>query len=522
LAAASADLQSMRLWATVAARCRDSGGFAILEVLAATLVLAIGLGATFELLDSALHATATDRIRQDETSVARELTEDTRSLAYSQLTPTGIASALQSMVPGSTVSGSTISVTRSIYTFTATFTACSMDDPSEGLGNYSQPPASGGTWCADNAPSGTTNATPDDYKRVSVLVSPTGSRTTPTVQQTILIYNKTIHGPAVSCLSVNSTCPGSNQTYTSGTQLTFNVTTTTPAASVEWLINGTLPSSSQMTTGELDPYQGNSTTSSTFTWVFPPADGTYTISAQAFDAQGNAGTKSSIQISLNLHQAIPPATVQAGYNSQIGGVDVEWVPSIDQDVLYYDVYSQYGSNSPVLVCSAVKGTSCTDMSALSPLPEPATCQNPPQSYTTTNYYWVVGVDTNPATGQPRVSTNQSTHVNANLCDHPPNAPTNLSGGLSGGKLTLTWTAPSPADPDSGDSIQFWRIYRWTGTGPNFPGSRYDLIGSVGSSGNTVTSYTDSSPDPGGVAQNYCVTAVDTHMNESSCSNVVNG
>ena len=48
-----------------------------------------------------------------------------------------------------------------------------------------------------------------------------------------------------------------------------------------------------------------------------------------------------------------------------------------------------------------------------------------------------------------------------------------------------------------------------------------LIGSADSSG-TVTSYTDSSADPGGVAQNYCVTAVDTHMNESTCSNGVTG
>jgi hypothetical protein len=270
----------------------------------------------------------------------------------------------------------------------------------------------------------------------------------------------------------------------------------------------------------VDPY-APTTTSSTFTWVFPAADGTYTISAQAFDAQGNSGTKSSLQITLNTHQVIPPATVQAGYNSQISGVDIEWVPSIDQDVLYYNVYRQYGAGAAVKVCSAVTKLSCYDPFAPSPLPEPATCQSPPQSYTTTDYYWVVGVDTN-SLGQPRESTNQSTHVDANLCDHPPSAPTGLSGTLSGGQLELDWTAPSPADPDTGDSIQFWRIYRWTGSGPSFPGSRYDLIGALGSSGSQVTSYTDVSPDPGGVARNYCVTAVDSHMDESPCSNVVTG
>jgi hypothetical protein len=89
-------------------------------------------------------------------------------------------------------------------------------------------------------------------------------------------------------------------------------------------------------------------------------------------------------------------------------------------------------------------------------------------------------------------------------------------------MRLSWTAPSPQDPDTGDSIEFWRIYRWTGTGPTFPGNRYDLVGALGSSGSQVTSYTDNSADPSGNAQNYCVTAVDTHLNESPCSNVVTG
>ncbi|MFL5824863.1 MAG: hypothetical protein ACJ764_15635 [Solirubrobacteraceae bacterium] len=512
--------------AIVAARiARDSRGFAMLEVLAATVVLAVGLGAVFQLLITATHTTATDRIRQEETSVARELVEDTQSLTYTQLAPSAIATALQSVVTGSTASGATLTVSRSLgasasaFTFTATFTACSMDDPADGTGDHSQAPASGGSWCADAGSSASSDAAPDDYKRVSVTVAPASGRTTPTVQQTALIYNRPTHGPAVSCLSVNTTCPGTNQTYTSGTQLTFNVTTTTPAASVEWLVNGSLPTSSALTTGAVDPYTPGTTTS-TFTWVLPSADGTYTISAVGFDINGNTGSKSTLQISLNRHQAIPPGTVQSGYNPQIGGVDIEWVPSVDQDVKYYNVYHQVGSGSAVKVCSAVSGLSCYDLSAPSPGNEPATCVSPPQSFTTTDNYWVVGVDTNTSNGQPRESTSQSTHVDANLCDHPPATPTGLTGSLSGGKMTLNWTAPS--DPDSGDSVQFWRIYRWTGTGPGFPGGRYDFIGALGSSGSQATTYTDSSPDPGGVAQNYCVTAVDTHMSESPCSSGVSG
>jgi hypothetical protein len=498
----------------------------MLEVLAATVVLAVGLGATFQLLNSSLRTTSTDRFRQAETSVARELTEDTRSLAYTGLTSTAIASALESMVSNSTASGSTLTVSRLLsgtanqdFPFTATFTSCSMDDPADGTGDHSQPPASGGSWCADVGSNGTADSQPDDYRRVSVTVAPAGGRTTPTVQQTVLIYNRATHGPAVTCLSLTATCPGANQTYSTGTQLTFNVTTTTPAASVQWLVNGSAPASTQLTTGENDPYTPSSTTS-TFTWVFPNTDGTYTISAQAFDSNGNSGTKSQLQISLNLHQAMPPTSVTAGYNQQIGGVDIQWVPSVDQDVQSYDVYEKSGSTTTE-VCTAVTGLSCNYLSAPSPLPEPASCSTSSTSFTTADNYWVLGVDTNPATGNPRESTNKSPVVDADLCDHPPSAPTGLTGTLSGGQITLSWTAPT--DPDSWDLVQFWRVYRWAGTGTNnYPGDRYDLIGTLDSSGNQVTSYTDSSPDPGGVNQNYCVTAVDTHLDESPCSNAVSG
>ena len=91
-------------------------------------------------------------------------------------------------------------------------------------------------------------------------------------------------------------------------------------------------------------------------------------------------------------------------------------------------------------------------------------------------------------------------------------------------MRLSWSPPvSPVDPDTGDSIEAWRIYRWNSTGSaQFPGSRLDLVGSLDSTGNPVTTYSDPNADPGGVTQSYCVTSVDTHLNESPCSNVVTG
>ena len=506
----------------------------MIELLAATVVLAVGIVGVFEALIVSAHSTTVNHIRQGETSLARELTEDIRSLAYTQLTPSGIAAALQPVVSGSTLSGSTLTVTRTnytssntaTYTYSASFGACSLDDPADGYGDHSQPPASGGSWCPDVAPSGTQDPTPDDYKRVTVTITPTGANTTPTLQQTILVYSRANHGPAVSCLSVNSTCPGTNQTETTGSSLTFNVTTTSPATSIQWLVNGNPPSAAQVGTGNVDPYTVTGTTSS-FTWNFPltgsqTIDGTYTITAVAYDANGNSGTGSSLQVTVNTHQVIAPTSVTAGWNHQIGGVDVQWVPSVDQDVLYYNVYSQVGTNTPTKVCSAVHGLSCSDLTAPSPEASlPSTCTSSSQSYTTQNLYWVVGVDTDPTTGQPRESTLLSPKVDANLCDHPPYAPT-LGGTLSGGQMALNWTAPSPADPDSWETVQSWRVYRWSGTGPGFPGGRLELVGALNAQNQSVTSWTDANPDPGGVQQNYCVTAVDTHLNESVCSNTVTG
>jgi prepilin-type N-terminal cleavage/methylation domain-containing protein len=337
----AADDDFMRRLATACGRrARAEAGFTLIEVLVAVFVLVAGLGVTFGMLSAAADQTMTNRQRQAETSLAREIVEDARSLPYTDLNTPALAGDLQPLITGSTVSGTNLVVTRSIYSFTATVTACSLDDPARGIGNYGNPPASGGSWCPDVGTSGNTNPDPDDYKRVAVVVTPTG-KSRPTVQQTVLIYEKPINGPAVSCLSTNASCPGSNQTETSGTSLTFNVTTTIAAASIQWLVNGSPPPSGEIPAGALDPYTPSGTTSS-FTWDFPSVDGTYTISAIAYDANGNAGTKSTLVITLDRHQVIAPASLNAGYNQQIGGVDIQWVPSIDQDVQYYQVWHQVG------------------------------------------------------------------------------------------------------------------------------------------------------------------------------------
>lgn len=506
---------------------RGERGFTLIEVLVACLVLVVGLLGLFGTLNVAAHTTMLNRQRQAETSLAREVIEDASTLAYTQLTPAGLAGALQPMVAFSTVSGQGLDVARSIYHFNVSLNVCSLDDPTDGYGNHSSPPSSGGVWCPDVAPNGTVDTNPDDEKRLSVTVTPrAGSE--PTVQLTTLVRSQTINGPAVSCLTATSgVCPGVNTSIltSSTTSLTFYVTTTSQAASVQWLVNGNSPPGAQIASGT-DPYVPSGKTSQ-FTWQIPTTngasiDGTYTISVYGQDSNGATGSRSTLQVTVNEHQATAPASITAGYNPLIGGADIQWVPSTDQDVLYYDVYRQVGTTT-TLACSAVAGTSCTDLTAPNPGPPPTPCANPPTDYTNhPTTYWVVGVDTDPITGQPRISTQTSPTSDANLCDHPPSTPSSLAATPANGAITLNWSAPaSPGDIDPGDSIQGWRIYRWaSGANVSFPGSRLAYVGTA--SGNQVTSFTDTSPDPGGITQSYCVTSVDTHLNESTCSNLATG
>jgi len=361
------------------------------------VVLVVGLGGLFGMLITADHTISTTRLRQAETSMAREVLENARGLAPAQLTPTAIAAALQPAVSQATLSGSNLVVTRAVASsgsptsFNISFNVCALDAPSDGAGNHSSPPPNGGVWCPDVGANGTQDSNPDDFKRLSVTVTPR-DRTTPTIQQTILIYGRPANGPAVRCLSTSATCPGPDVTVTSGSSLTFNVTTTTTAASIQWLVNGNTPPSAQIPAGSTDPYAPSSTSSS-FTWNFPNVDGTYTIAAVAYDANGNSGTRSTMVVNLNRHPVIAPTSFNAGWNDLTGGVEIQWVPSVDQDVLYYRVYRQYGAGAAQLVttCGAsgnVTGTSCADApeAALAP-PVPSARPNPCTSSSQSSTPW---------------------------------------------------------------------------------------------------------------------------------------
>lgn len=288
----------------------DERGFTLIEVLVATLLLGIGLVGLFSMIDLATRTANVDRLRQAEVNVARQALESARNLSYTSLSGgSALASALASSL-GGTASGSTVTLTRTAYTsgtssaasnannytMNLTFSACSLDDPADGYGSHSSAPASGGSWCPDVAASGTSDSAPDDMKRVSVTVSDSSVRNDPGVEQATLIYNtSTGNPPAVTCLTTtNGSCPGAaiSVDHTVTTSVTFYVTTTSTPSEIEWFVKGSLP------TGATDPYTVSSTTSS-FTWSVPSTAGIYTISAEALDSSGNAGTSMNLVVTVS-------------------------------------------------------------------------------------------------------------------------------------------------------------------------------------------------------------------------------
>jgi fibronectin type 3 domain-containing protein len=102
-------------------------------------------------------------------------------------------------------------------------------------------------------------------------------------------------------------------------------------------------------------------------------------------------------------------------------------------------------------------------------------------------------------------------VDVNGTNRPPNAPRTLTLAKdTDGSSVLQWSAPSPADPDQGDSIVYYRIYR-DGTDS---AHRYLTVGGL------ETTAVDTKP--AGATHQYWVSAVDSHLAESALLGPVSG
>jgi hypothetical protein len=473
----------------------DERGFTIVEVLVAAFLLLIGVLSLLALFDRANAATLVDRQREGATSLAREITEGSRSVPFDELVSTVSLNAELQGMPGledDSAGGGAYTVMRRGTVFTVVTTVCTVDDAKDGGGSRPSPVS----FCTDSTAAGTADANPEDYRRVKATVSWTDRGVTRSVTQSGIVNNPG-SGPGVdSVVPAGFTAP--YEITTELATLTIEITTSSPAETVSWSVDGT----KQPTTPEGDG------TDQLWTVEWPIEtldDGAYVITADAFDANGVSGPSRTETITLNRFLPRKPTHVAGGLNG-LGSVDIEWSANTERDIIGYEVQrtDAAGTDTGQIVCAFVEqklDTTCIDSS-------------PPADDEI--YYHVRAYDRWPGTGTPRAGewSDVLVVVKANQAPFAPVGLTasTINAGSSSAVVTLSFQRPVPEDPDTGDSIAFFRIYR---DGMRVA-DRYDRWFGGGGTLTWEDIHT------GGTSHTYYVTAVDSHYGESAMVGPVSG
>lgn len=457
----------------------------------------VGVLGTVALVDGASSATADNKAREGATALNRELTEITRAIPYPQLNSADITTALQArpgLADSSSAAGYTIE--RRNFAYTLAISACSVDDAKDALGSH----AGDVIFCPENTVTGTKDRNPDDYRRVTLTLTWKNSAREETARQTVLVTNPAGGlGPSVKDLRIVAP---TTTTITDPliTSADFAADTTATPTSVEWYVNGAA--------------QGQATGSGTtwaFTWPISNfLDGTYLVQARAFNEDGRSGLARTLTIVLNRQAPLAPSGVGAGRNGTGSDVDAEWLANGEGDVLGYRVYRTSGGTTE-RVCPPAADGSAAFLESLSCIDQSAPSSGPVE-------YAVAAIDTGP-NGAREGTRTSVTVAEGNTRPATPTGLTACAGGTAdcngpdgspapSGTTALTWTAAT--DPDAGDAIAFYRVYR-DGTGY---GNRYDRLYPTGGSLVWIDSGT------GGAAHDYRVTAVDTNFAESTQTTAV--
>ncbi|MEA2312992.1 MAG: hypothetical protein QOE28_2960 [Solirubrobacteraceae bacterium] len=493
----------------------DEGGYTLVELMVAAVVLAIGVLATFGLLDGANRTTVANDARIGATNLSREVLEGARGVDYDQLNPTQIVAALQARPDLAGSSTSPWQIERRGITFTITVSACTFDDPKDNVAATPPPNV-----CTPQAPVSaaatglSADVQPDDFRRVTVTLAWNTGNGNRSVAETTLISNPSGgFGPRLTTF----TAPPDNTSQFTGNGTTAQFpTVTTNAAAVRWNSDGS-PSGSGDSTAGPTTWTTIWTLGSPATPVNPPVsgaipaqysattvlDGTYTVTAQAYDDRGIAGDSRAAILPLNRSLPLTVTGFEAGRDLATGGsngvVEFSWDPNPERDIVGYQVYNAgpdnvLGNGNDSLVCSTanVNDTSCTDTS-----PSSGSSSYFVQALDRTDITSAVSAARrSPYARIVSVGTVASTAA-------APAAPLTLLAlpDPSTGDPKLTWTHLSLA------SVRFFRIYRDNCCNV---ADRYDSTTGNG------TSWVD--PDPGvGLSHRYWVTAVGPAFNESGPS-----
>ncbi len=514
---------------------RDASGFTLVEVIVAMVLLLVGILGTMTMFDAASAATTTSKAREQAVALQREVVETVRAIPYAQLANGSVVSRVQAqpaLADAGAAAGWTIR--RRGVSFAVSAGVCSVDDAQDGLGAHHPDFCASGAGLASAADcrshlgrdgdiagigtatgtaigdcgldtnrdgavnsltagevsgctsacagGGVVDANPDDYKRLVVLV-----RWDAGGGQRFVLSAATVPYPGLAFApSVTAITP-----TVGATSVAFSATTDRAAAALGWSVDGT-------------PKGAAAGGPLTWTWTWslgtvsagtqPGADqvvdGPYTIRAKGFDDYGAYGQERATTVTLNRNAPYPPQGFGAGRDAS--AVLTEWIQSKERDIEGYRVKRRVGSGAEETVasCDRVSTTACRDSS-------------PPSAPSVD--YWTVALDRDGA-GVLREGV-PSTPATVTTSNTPPSAPGTLSvTRVSATQVRLDWGVAS--DPDAGDAIRFYRIYRDGETA----GDRYDRT-PLG----TQVTYLDIGASGG---HRYRVSAVDGQLGESPLSNEV--
>jgi hypothetical protein len=228
------------------------------------------------------------------------------------------------------------------------------------------------------------------------------------------------------------------------------------------------------------------------------SDGTYTISAQAEDANGVDGPAVSMSVRLIRNVPSAPSVTGYGFNSNLmasgsatPAAEIQWNPNSELNVIGYQVKSPSGSTCTTSTTSFSPncGTNWWCSS-----PEACVDLNPP-STSAANLSYSVQALYYDASNTLRAGTATSVALTSGTPSPPPQVPLVNLGVVTQPDNTavITWVPPVAGTP-----VSFYRIYR---DGDNYA-NRYDTVSA--SSCSATCTYHDTGRTSG---HSYYITAV---------------
>ena len=469
----------------------------------AIFVLLVGVLGSVALVDGANRTTAGNKAREGGTNLARDILETAHDLTIVQAATAGENLQADLVALGAPADDDTATagwqVKRRNFTYTVTFTACAVDDNSgDGYGVHD----SGVSWCSGSTATGTSDGNPLDYAQLRATVTYTEKGAARQVSESAVLNNLS-DGPLVTGITSGTSLP---ITSTSVSSVTFTATTDQAAAGAEWYLNGTDQGAAA---------KGANARTWTFPWTIGAAtgtgtgcsasgggvvDGAYLVGAQAFDPQGLSAGRKALTVNLNRCAPLAPTRLAGGRTILWNDVELHWDTNPEGDIAGYYVYRQNGNAA----FQAITSGGCSGLLRV------ASCIEADPGGNVTYEVFAVDKDTGGALRMGPASTTLPAPTNNTQPCRPGttgsgncgNSPVVSSGGTTS---TLTWAAPNPQDPNTGDTIAYYNVYR-DGTALS---NRYDSADNTGATIN----WTD--PDTGGAQHTYYVTSVDNRGAESA-------